>query len=78
MFVCYDCLHSWEVPHGIGRPAKCGEEIELFKIDGGEHAATDLCMRFIGRIPIDAVIVESGDRGIPFVLAVGATSGGTR
>ncbi|MEA1869107.1 MAG: Mrp/NBP35 family ATP-binding protein [Euryarchaeota archaeon] len=47
----------------------CGEAIDLFKIGGGERAATDMGVPFIGRIPIEANIVESGDSGIPFVLA---------
>ena len=48
---------------------ECGEEIDLFKIGGGEHAAADMGVPFLGRIPIDVAIVESGDSGIPFVLA---------
>nr|QNO47904.1 iron-sulfur cluster carrier protein [Methanosarcinales archaeon ANME-2c ERB4] len=48
---------------------KCGEAIDLFKIGGGERAATDMGIPFLGRIPIEVMIVESGDSGIPFVLA---------
>ena len=48
---------------------KCGEAIDLFKIGGGERAATDMGVPFLGRIPIEVKIVESGDSGIPFVLA---------
>ena len=48
---------------------KCGGSIDLFKIGGGEHAATDMGVPFLGRIPIEVNIVESGDSGIPFVLA---------
>ena len=48
---------------------KCGETIDLFKIGGGERAASDMNVPFLGRIPIEAMIVESGDSGIPFVLA---------
>jgi Mrp family chromosome partitioning ATPase len=47
---------------------KCGEVIDLFKIGGGEHSATDMDVPFLGRIPIETKIVESGDSGIPFVL----------
>ncbi|KAF5410375.1 MAG: Iron-sulfur cluster carrier protein [Candidatus Methanogasteraceae archaeon] len=47
---------------------KCGETIDLFKIGGGERAASDMDVPFLGRIPIEATIVESGDSGIPFVL----------
>ncbi|MEA1999289.1 MAG: P-loop NTPase [Euryarchaeota archaeon] len=44
--------------------------IDLFKTGGGgEHAAADMDVPFLGRIPIEVNIVESGDSGIPFVLA---------
>ena len=48
---------------------KCGEAIDLFKIGGGKCAAEDLSVPFLGRIPIEVAIVESGDSGVPFVLA---------
>jgi len=47
---------------------KCGETIDLFKIGGGERAAIDMGVPFLGRIPIEVNIVLSGDSGIPFVL----------
>ncbi|CAD6494232.1 MAG: Iron-sulfur cluster carrier protein [Candidatus Argoarchaeum ethanivorans] len=47
---------------------KCGETIDLFKIGGGERAAMDMGVPFLGRIPIEVNIVLSGDNGIPFVL----------
>lgn len=46
----------------------CGKEISLFKIGGGEKAAKELNVRFLGRIPIDPVIVEDSDNGKPFIL----------
>jgi len=46
----------------------CGKEINLFKFGGGEKAAKQLGVPFLGRIPIDEKIVESGDKGIPFIL----------
>jgi len=51
---------------------KCGEEIDLFKIGGGERAAADMGVPFLGRIPIEVNIVLSGDSGIPFVLEHGS------
>ncbi|MHC1575371.1 MAG: Mrp/NBP35 family ATP-binding protein [Candidatus Methanogasteraceae archaeon] len=48
---------------------KCGEVVDLFKTGGGERAATDMSVPFLGRIPIEVNIVVSGDSGIPFVLA---------
>jgi ATP-binding protein involved in chromosome partitioning len=44
----------------------CGRGIDLFKVGGGELAATDLGVPFLGRIPIDPQIVISGDEGKPF------------
>jgi len=46
----------------------CNKPIELFKIGGGEHAALEMGVPFLGRIPIDPKIVETGDSGKPFVL----------
>jgi len=45
----------------------CGKRINLFKEGGGEKAAKELGVPFLGRIPIDSKIVESGDDGKPFI-----------
>ena len=45
----------------------CGKEIDIFKKGGGLKAAKDFDISFLGKIPIDPLIVESGDSGIPFV-----------
>ena len=45
----------------------CGERIDLFKIGGGEKAAKELGVPFLGRIPIDPQVVLSCDSGEPFV-----------
>ena len=47
----------------------CNKEIPLFKIGGGEKAAQDLKVPFLGRIPIDPEMVTDCDRGMPFVMA---------
>ena len=47
----------------------CHKEISLFKKGGGEKAARDLKVPFLGRIPIDPEIVIDCDRGMPFVMA---------
>ncbi len=46
----------------------CGKEIDLFKIGGGEKAADELHVPFLGRIPIDPRIVVAEDSGKLFVL----------
>jgi nitrogenase subunit NifH len=47
----------------------CGKEIDLFKIGGGEKAARELQVPFLGRIPLDPQIVKNCDQGNPFVAA---------
>jgi len=47
----------------------CGEKIDLFKIGGGEEAAREMNVNFLGRVPLDPRIVQSGDLGTPFVEA---------
>ena len=45
----------------------CDTRIELFKVGGGEKAALEMGVPFLGRIPIDHRVVESCDTGKPFV-----------
>jgi len=52
----------------------CGKEIDLFKTGGGEKAAAQLKVAFLGRIPIEPAIVDSTDQGRPFIQAYGKTS----
>jgi len=46
---------------------KCGYKIDLFKEGGGEKAAKQLKVPFLGAIPIDPEIVALGDEGISFL-----------
>jgi ATP-binding protein involved in chromosome partitioning len=55
----------------------CGKEIDLFKIGGGEKAAHDLEVPFLGRIPIDPEVVDTGDNGVPIVAADPASPAAT-
>ena len=45
----------------------CGKEMNLFKMGGGERAAEEMGVPFLGRVPMDPRIMESGDSGTPFV-----------
>ena len=45
----------------------CGERTELFGSGGGEKMAGEMDVPFLGRIPIEPEIVESGESGKPFV-----------
>jgi len=47
----------------------CHKDIPLFKIGGGERAAQELKVSFLGRIPIDPEMVIDCDRGMPFVMS---------
>jgi len=42
-FKCYDCQHTWELPHGTGRPGECPEckstSIHRAEEDRGGHGA---------------------------------------
>ena len=48
----------------------CGEYIDLFKVGGGEKAARELNVPFLGRIVFDPDIVKNADRGLPFMDAL--------
>lgn len=45
----------------------CQGVIDVFKRGGGEAMAKEMGVPFLGRIPIDPQIVESSDKGTPFV-----------
>jgi Mrp family chromosome partitioning ATPase len=47
----------------------CGKKIALFKEGGGLRAALEMGVPFLGKIPIDPEIVNSGDDGKPIVLS---------
>jgi len=47
----------------------CGKETPLFKSGGGEKAAKELGVRFLGRVPIEPAVVEAGDEGVPIVIS---------
>jgi len=51
----------------------CGGKIDLFKTGGGEKAAKDFKVPFLGRIPIEPSIVDSTDKGKPFIQAYRGT-----
>lgn len=47
----------------------CGKSVDIFKVGGGEKAARELNVDFLGRIPLDPRIVETCDNGKPFILS---------
>lgn len=48
---------------------KCGEVVDIFKSGGGEKLAAEMNVPFLGRIPVDGAMVESGDAGKPYIIA---------
>jgi len=46
----------------------CGDVIEMFGRGGGEKAATELGVPYLGSIPLDPAMVKAGDEGRPYVL----------
>ncbi len=46
----------------------CKKRIDLFRTGGGEKAARELGVPFLGRIPIDPEVVVASDAGMPTVL----------
>jgi Mrp family chromosome partitioning ATPase len=54
-------MSGFQCPH-------CNKDINLFKTGGGSQAARDLSIPFLGSIPLDPKIVETGDSGQPFVI----------
>jgi len=53
-------MSGFKCPH-------CGGNIDLFKTGGGLKASKDFNVPFLGQIPLDAQIVQSGDSGMPFI-----------
>ena len=45
----------------------CGKNIDLFKSGGGEKAAEEFKIPFLGKIPIDLNMVDSADEGKPYI-----------
>jgi hypothetical protein len=56
----------------------CGKEINLFKKGGGEQAAGEMGVPFLGRIPIDAGVVTAGDTGASMLDGEGPVSAAFR
>ena len=46
----------------------CGGTIDLFGRGGGEKAAQELGVPFLGSIPLDPAMVKAGDEGRPYIL----------
>ncbi len=49
----------------------CAKEIDLFGKGGGEKAAKEIGVPFLGAIPIDPEMRKAGDEGRPFIIRRG-------
>jgi ATP-binding protein involved in chromosome partitioning len=54
-------MSGFKCPH-------CGKSIDIFKTGGGLKASKDFNVPFLGKVPLDSQIVETGDSGEPFVI----------
>jgi ATP-binding protein involved in chromosome partitioning len=48
---------------------RCGTRTDIFAHGGGEQAAVDLGIPFLGKIPLDPLLRIGGDRGEPVVIS---------
>ena len=64
VIVIVENMSGWTCEH-------CGQLSSLFKTGGGERAAKDLGVPFLGRIPMDPELMASCDLGLPYVLSAG-------
>lgn len=46
----------------------CDEVTDIFKSGGGEAVAKEFGVQFLGKVPLEASVVASGDKGMPVVL----------
>lgn len=52
----------------------CSQRVDIFGSGGGEKAAEELDIPFLGKIPLDKKIVDSGEQGKPFAIFEKETS----
>jgi len=52
---------------------KCGELTDIFKRGGAERMATEMGVPFLGRIPIDPLLVAACDAGDPLTCSYSET-----
>ena len=72
---CVNFLKNLQIPilgiienmSGLKCP-HCGKNIDLFKSGGGEKAAKEFNLPFLGKIPIDINMVNSTDEGKPYIF----------
>ena len=72
---CVNFLKNLQIPilgiienmSGLKCP-HCGKNIDLFKSGGGEKAAKEFNVPFLGKIPIDINMVNSTDEGKPYIF----------
>jgi ATP-binding protein involved in chromosome partitioning len=48
---------------------ECGKRHEIFRHGGGRRTSSELCVPFLGEIPLDPLVTAGGDSGKPVVVA---------
>ncbi|MEW6219338.1 MAG: Mrp/NBP35 family ATP-binding protein [Thermodesulfobacteriota bacterium] len=66
--VALDVLGLVENMSGFVCP-HCRETVEIFKKGGGEETAAAFDLPFLGRIPLDPLVVTGGDDGQPYLAS---------
>ncbi len=46
----------------------CGEVTDIFKSGGGQRTAEEFNIQFLGKVPIEAIVAEAGDEGMPIII----------
>jgi ATP-binding protein involved in chromosome partitioning len=54
-------MSGFKCPH-------CNKSVDIFKTGGGLKASKDFNVSFLGKVPLDSQIAETGDSGVPFVI----------
>ncbi len=54
----------------------CGKNSDIFKTGGVDKASADFGIDVLGKIPLDADVVNAGDSGKPYVYHYGESAGG--
>jgi ATP-binding protein involved in chromosome partitioning len=54
----------------------CHEIVDVFGSGGGEKLATEMGLRFLGRIPLDPEVRSAGDQGTPTVVSAPDSAAG--
>ena len=58
-----------DLPSAIFICPDCGKSTEVFRRGGGDKESERLGIPLLGRIPLDPLVCDAGDTGLPLVLS---------